>query len=327
MSKRHASVARDRVDWQGEDVTSRSRAFIRLAASPVSWGIDFADHPDNPPWSQVLDEIAASGCTWTELGPIGYLPEAPQEVRRALAERSLRVAGSWLVQPLSDPEAGVGLLKEANRTCEVIAAAGGSFLIVIDSVREERNRTAGRGDEARRLSDDEWQAFAERIAQIVDVARGHSLRPVFHPHTATCVEFPDEIERLLAEFCADELNLCLDTGHAAFSGTDPIALYERIAPRVRYLHLKDVDGVVLERVKSQRMGFWEAIKLGVFCPLGRGVVDFGALRNRLDSASFDGWATVEQDRDPAGEATALTDLRTSVKFLDSLGFHQVEARQ
>ena len=58
---------------------------IKLATGPVTWGVDFADTPTNPPWQQVLDDIAASGLPAMELGPVGYLPEDPDV--RAIAAR------------------------------------------------------------------------------------------------------------------------------------------------------------------------------------------------------------------------------------------------
>ena len=33
---------------------------IRLAASPTNWGVDFADAPTNPPWGEILDQIAVA---------------------------------------------------------------------------------------------------------------------------------------------------------------------------------------------------------------------------------------------------------------------------
>ena len=54
---------------------------IKLATGPVTWGVDFADTPTNPPWQQVLDDISASGLPAMELGPVGYLPEEPGAVR------------------------------------------------------------------------------------------------------------------------------------------------------------------------------------------------------------------------------------------------------
>jgi hypothetical protein len=38
---------------------------IELGTGPVSFGVDFADARDNPPWTEVLDGIAAAGYRWT----------------------------------------------------------------------------------------------------------------------------------------------------------------------------------------------------------------------------------------------------------------------
>ena len=53
---------------------------VRIANAPVSWGVFYGDDPTNPPWAKVLDEIAATGHRWTELGPIGFLPEDPGQL-------------------------------------------------------------------------------------------------------------------------------------------------------------------------------------------------------------------------------------------------------
>ena len=58
-------------------------ADLALATGPVTWGVDFADAPTNPPWPLVLDDIAASGVGALELGPVGYLPEDPPTLRAA----------------------------------------------------------------------------------------------------------------------------------------------------------------------------------------------------------------------------------------------------
>ena len=74
-------------------------------------------------------------------------------------------------------------------------------------------------------------------------ARGdRGVRAVLHPHAGGYVEFEDEIERLLDAVPADELGLCLDTGHALYAGSDPAELLARYGERVEHLHLKDVAG-------------------------------------------------------------------------------------
>ena len=69
---------------------------LRLATGPVSFGVDFADAPGNPPWSEVVAGIDAAGYRWTELGPLGYLP--PDE----LARRGIGVTGGFVFEPLLD---------------------------------------------------------------------------------------------------------------------------------------------------------------------------------------------------------------------------------
>jgi inosose dehydratase len=71
-------------------------------------------------------------------------------------------------------------------------------------------------------------------------------------------------------------------------------------------------------VRARALSFWQAVSAGIFVPLGTGLVDFPALATALSDHGFDGWATVEQDRDPGGDPVA--DLVTSRTFLEGLGF-------
>jgi len=277
---------------------------VRLATGPVTWGVDFADAPDNPPWPLVLDEIAASGVGALELGPVGYLPEEPATLRAALAARGLRAVGSFVFEDLHDPGQAGAVVAVARRACAMIAAAGGRVLVVIDRPGAERAATAGRPDAARRLPAREWRDLIAVVGRVAEVARAHGLRPVVHPHAGSFLEFEDEVERLLAD---TELDLCLDTGHLAYAGLDPVATLARHAGRLGHVHLKDVDGAVLARGD----GFWTAVAAGVFCPLGTGIVDVRGGLAELERQGYDGFATIEQDR-VRGSGSPLGDLRRSL---------------
>jgi len=61
------------------------------------------------------------------------------------------------------------------------------------------------------------------------------------------------------------------------------------------------------------------VAAGIFCPLGAGSTDFTALHTALVDHHFDGWATVEQDIDPARSSDALTDARRSLRYLREIG--------
>ena len=43
-------------------------ARLTLATAPDSWGVWFAQDPHQVGWQQYLDEVAAAGYLWTELG-------------------------------------------------------------------------------------------------------------------------------------------------------------------------------------------------------------------------------------------------------------------
>lgn len=123
---------------------------VRLATGPVSWGVDFADAPANPPWSAILDD-AETGLGALELGPVGYLPEERTTLRGQLSRRHLTAVGSFVFEDLHDLAAHKEILAVSERACRTIAAAGGKILVIVDRVSDERSATFGRADEARRL--------------------------------------------------------------------------------------------------------------------------------------------------------------------------------
>jgi inosose dehydratase len=284
---------------------------MRYATGPVSWGVDFADAPANPPWPLVLDEIAASPLDALELGPVGYLPEDPEVIAEELGRRGLSAVGSFVFEPFHDRAAAKAILEVTRRACRAIAAAGGRVLVIIDRPDRERGATAGRSDAARRLSPHERTPMLRVIRQAASIADAYGLRAALHPHAGGYVEFADEIDEALA---ATGVDLCVDTGHCAYAGVDPAALIAEHRTRLGHVHLKDVRPDVLERARAERRDFWTAIEDGVFCPLGTGMVDLPAVLDALQVAGYEGVATIEQDRVP-GSGAPLDDLAASLSVL------------
>jgi inosose dehydratase len=225
-----------------------------------------------------------------------------------LERRDLTAVGSFVFEDFHDPAQADDVVAVARRACAAIAAAGGSVLVIIDRVSPVRAATAGRSDAAERLSGQEWQSMLMRVGAAAEIARDHGLRPVFHPHVGSYVEFEDEIERLLED---TDLDLCLDTGHSAYAGMTAERAIEAYASRLRHLHLKDVRPGVLARIANEGLDFWAAIAAGVFCPMGEGVVRVPSVLAALSEGSYDDSATIEQDRVP-GSGAPLDDLRRSV---------------
>jgi inosose dehydratase len=264
----------------------------------------------------VLGFIAGAGFEGTELGPFGYMPTDAAVLRAGLERHGLELVGGYVFEPLHTAAGRERAVAAARALSPLLAAAGARHLVVIPGFTPERERAAGRRDEARSLPDPYWQSLLETVDELARIASGDGLTAVFHPHAGTDVEFDDEIERFAND---SDVPLCIDTGHCAYSGIDPVALYERHAGRVAYLHLKDVEPDALSRALAAGRSFDEAVGDGVFCPLGNGAVDFGALAEALSAHGFEGWATVEQDRLPGETSAPAKHAGASLAHLRAVG--------
>jgi inosose dehydratase len=293
---------------------------LRIANAPTSWGVEDPGDGANPSWRQVLDQVAQAGYAGIELGPVGYLPERADTLRRELAARGLRLVAGFLFEQLQARDRREAVLEMAERTCALLAAAGARYLVIIQGFTADRERAAGRAGAVPPLREDEWRSLVDGVHAVARIAsEGHGLVPCLHPHAGTAVEFEDEVERVAADTDPALVKLCIDTGHCAYAGFDPVALYRRHASRVVYFHLKDVDRARLRDALARALSFEQAVAERVFCPLGEGVVDFAGLRAALEEHDFDGWATVEQDRLPTDSGTPAEHAAASLAHLRAVG--------
>src|SRR5690606_22371548 len=70
-----------------------------------------------------------------------------------------------------------------------------------------------------------------------------------------------------------------------------------------------------------RLGYTDAVRQGIYTPLGEGDVDFAAVVAALDAVGFTGWYVLEQDtvltaEPPAGDGP-VHDVRRSLEYLRS----------
>jgi inosose dehydratase len=159
------------------------------------------------------------------------------------------------------------------------------------------------------------------ILAIAELARErYGVRAVIHPHAGGYIEFADEIARIAGDVPNEIAGFCLDTGHLFYAGMDPVATLEKYADRLDYIHFKDIDIAVFQRVMGERIRFFEACAQGVMCPIGRGVIDYRAILNLLDRIGYEGFITVEQERDPLNAGGSLADVKASREYLKSVGF-------
>lgn len=293
---------------------------IKLANAPVSWGVDYADDPKNPAWPSVMSEIAEAGYGYTELGPYGYYPTDRSQLSSEFARRGLKVVAGFVFQPLHDPASAEKVLAVAKSTIELLSAVGGDRLVTIDHISEQRMATAGRADLAERLDEPRFRHMIDLIDRIADTALSYGVTPVIHQHAGCYIEFEDELDRVLEALDPAKVGICIDTGHMAYAGIDPVAYYRSHAQRTKYFHFKDIDRDVHRKVLAEKVPFLDAVAQKVFCPMGSGVVDWPALAAAVNENGYSGAATVEQDIDPTVSLAPMSDAKASLAYLRSVGF-------
>jgi inosose dehydratase len=293
---------------------------IDLANAPVSWGVDYADDPKNPAWEKVMTEIADAGYRHTELGPYGFYPTAPDVLRAEFDRRGLTVAAGFVFQVLHDPAKVADVMDVATRTVRLLSAVGGKYLVTIDHISKARMATAGQRDLAQRLDKPRQRHMIDLIDRISDMALENGVTPVIHQHAGSYIEFEDELESVAAALDPKKVGLCIDTGHMAYAGIDPVAFFRLHASRVKYFHFKDIDPTIRARVLADQVPFLDAVAQKIFCPPDRGMVDWQGLATALSETGFNGAATIEQDIDPTISLTPIEDARASLAYLRSVGF-------
>ncbi|MHB1598632.1 MAG: sugar phosphate isomerase/epimerase family protein [Acidimicrobiales bacterium] len=285
----------------------------RLAAAPISWGVC-----EVPGWGvmlpkeRVLSEMQGLGLGASELGALGYLGDEPEEIRDVLASFALAAVGGFVPLVLHDRGAHDQLARDAEHAALLLAGVGGTRFVTAAVVDAHWSAPFV-------LDDSQWDALAEGLAIVDEVCAGHGLVQVLHPHVGTLVEQAADVENVLRR---SRVLWCLDTGHLAIGGVDPVAFARENSDHVGLVHLKDVDLELARAVREHETTLLEATKAGLFRALGQGDVDVASVVRILEDAGYDGWYVLEQDTaiDEAAEGSAAPaeDVRASIDFLAAL---------
>lgn len=214
----------------------------------------------------VLGEVAQAGYETVEMGP----PADPAAVLAALRAHRIAVACSHTnLDHLEDT---------LDQHLDWLARTGGRLL-------------ACSGPDFPTSA--QYNAAAERLDQAGARCRARGVTLCYHNHAHEIVHDMFGLNHILRGTDPANLHLCLDTYWLARGGQDPAAVIGALAPRIGYMHLKDMR------------------QDGDFAEVGQGTLDWEGIRKAVTAAGVE-LAMVEQDRT---QRTPLESVTLSRQYL------------
>jgi inosose dehydratase len=296
---------------------------ITIGTAPDSWGVWFADDPEQPPASQFLREVVEAGYGWIELGPYGYLPKDPAQLQDLLDEHHLRVLAGTVFSHLHQADSWDYTWKQVTDVAALTQAVGGQHIVVIPE--PWRDHKTGAPKEDRELTEEQWDLLTsghdELGKRILDT---YGLHVQFHSHADSHVGYQPDIERFVESTNPEFVNLCLDTGHVAYYGGDNLELIAKYPDRIGYLHLKQVNPEIIAQVLDHDISFPEAVRMGAMIEPPQGVPEMGPVLDAVAALDRDLLAIIEHDLYPCAPDVPLPIAQRTKTYLSSCSGAQID---
>jgi inosose dehydratase len=298
-------------------------ARLTLGTAPDSWGVWFARDEHQVGWKQYLDDVQNAGYVWTELGPQGFLPQDPQQLRDELDSRGLKVCGGTVFAGLhKGKEALDKAIAEFSQEAKLLSEVGAKYLIHLPEQYTDLH--TGAAMEPGVLDPEQWKNLVSGTNELGRVIfEEYGVNLVSHPHADTHLDTQDRIEQFLVETDPMYVNLCLDTGHVAYCGGDNLQIIEHFPERISYLHIKLVDPKIRERVQAEGLSLAEAVPLGIMVEPPYGEPHVPSLLNALAALDRDMFAVIEQDLYPIPSHMPLAIQARAAGYFTALGLGPV----
>ena len=285
---------------------------MKLATAPVNWNSpDVPEYREYTPYLQLLEEMASAGYKATEWSSI--MPKDPEVLVRDLQARGLTMVGGFVGLELRDPQKRAQEIQKGLEIGNYFKSLGATYLIAADSGDAQRIQEAGHVTSS--LTDDQWNSLGSGLNDLAAALRPAGVQLVFHNHVGTYVETEAETSRLLDVTDPSLVGWCLDCGHLAYGGSETLRMLQKYGNRVGYVHLKDVDGAILQRSLQDGWSFHRALKSFIFTRLGQGIVIIPAVIQALKEHGYNGWLVLEQDTTPDNPTAVARENRVYLEAL------------
>ena len=273
-----------------------NKEYVKLGIAPIAWTND--DMPDlgaGNTFEQCISEMALAGYTGTEVG--NKYPYDAAVLKKYLNLRGLSVCNAWFSTKFtSEPENET--IRDFIRHRDYLHSLGARVI----GASEQGNSIQGQINtpvlfKKPVFTNEQWDKVVTGLEKLAGLAGEKGIRLCYHHHMGTGIENMAEVDELMERTI--NVFLLYDTGHAVFAGVDHVKLLEKYISRIIHVHLKDIRKGVLERVKTEKMSFLNAVREGVFTVPGDGMINFSDVFKVLDDSSYKGWLVVEAEQDPS----------------------------
>merc|ERR1719161_1823415 len=171
--------------------------WLKLSGHPCSWGVDYADHPSNPAWDKVMSLMSVAGYSGTDLGPVGYYDT--ERLGDMLKGLKLDLVAGNIFEKLHEPDQLEMIIEKTKSSCRTLQKFGAKFFVIVPHTVPEKEATAGRPQDAPRLSDAIWDHMMDAIKKVAEVVKSYGICCMLHPHAGSWIEYEDEMERALRD--------------------------------------------------------------------------------------------------------------------------------
>jgi len=272
---------------------------VKLGIAPIAWTND--DLPElggENTFEQCVSEMALAGFTGSEVG--NKYPKDPEVLKKFLDIRGVTICNAWFSTFFTtkpEQETVDGFIKHRD----FLHACGAKVIGCSEQGHSIQGLPKPIFAEKPAFTDDEWAKLAAGMNKLAELAEEKGMKVSLHHHMGTGIQTPGEIDRFM-EITNDNVYLLFDTGHIYFSegAQDSVdALIDKYIGRIIHVHLKDVRGEILAKVKAGGMSFLDGVKAGVFTVPGDGNISFDHTFSVLEKNGYQGWMVVEAEQDPA----------------------------
>jgi len=272
---------------------------VQYGCAPINWSNDdLHELGGELTYQQCLSEMALAGYKGSEGG--WKYPKEFDVIKKALDLRDLVICNMWFSSFFTTFK-NEETYAEFDKHMDYTYALGARVVGVGEcGVTVHGNRDIPLMKNRPILTDEQFSNLCTGLNELGKRAKAKGMKVCFHAHVGTGIETLEEIDRLMANTDPELVFLTYDTGHCTVAGEDAAKVLAKHIKRVGHVHVKDVRGSVLQRVREDNLSFLEGVLEGMFTVPGDGTeVKWDEVFKILNDNNYEGWIVVEAEQDPA----------------------------